>query len=250
MKKEYLWRVMMKNVCFGLFGIGSLVFSILVFPLMQVFIPNKQKRDEKMRKTIRFSFDSFVHLMQFLKLITVSWNNKVSILSEDSGYIIIANHPSLIDIIILISRIPRGDCIVKHSLFRIPFIGGIVNRLYISNNLDGETLLNTCSRRLEAGNTMIIFPEGTRNQGAGIGEVKRGAARIALHSNQRIIPIRIETSNTKGLRKGDGMFTFKEKGPIDYKINIGDYIYSHDYKDMQPSLAARKLTNEITKAIS
>ena len=250
MNQTYFWRILMKNVCFGIFGLGAIILSLVIFPLMHVFIPDIRKRDENMRKTIHIFFNTFVVLMQFLRLIKVTWNDKASILPEDSGCIITANHPSLIDIVILISRIPKGDCIVKHNLFQIPFIRGVVSRLYISNHLEGEVLINACTRSLEAGNTLIIFPEGTRNQGSGLGEIKRGAAWIALRSNQKIFPIHIETNDARGLRKGDGVFTYNKKGPIDYRINVGDYISSHNYGGIRQSQAARKLTNEIAKAIS
>lgn len=80
------------------------------------------------------------------------------------GQMIIANHPSLIDVVFLIGLVRRANCVVKKSLWENPFTRGPLRSTeYISN--DGSMdMLDAAANALQSGQTLIIFPEGTRTQ--------------------------------------------------------------------------------------
>ena len=91
---------------------------------------------------------------------------------------IIANHPSLLDVAFLISQIDNTSCIIKHGLTRNPFTRGPVTAAgYISND-ESADMLNRASA-LRGGQTLIVFPEGTRTTGD-MPRFHRGACAIAL----------------------------------------------------------------------
>ena len=92
----------------------------------------------------------------------------------------LANHPSLIDVVVLISIIPNADCVVKAHLFKNPFLRGVVKNTGYISNADPEGLLVDCKKSLAAGNNLIIFPEGTRTKVGQAVKFQRGAANIAL----------------------------------------------------------------------
>jgi 1-acyl-sn-glycerol-3-phosphate acyltransferase len=105
------------------------------------------------------------------------------------GQLIIANHPTLVDIVFLISRINQASCIVKAKLWHNPFMRGpIVNAGYISNG-DPEHMIAECVARLRSGGSMIIFPEGTRSLLGKPYHFQRGAAVIALEANAIVTPV-------------------------------------------------------------
>jgi 1-acyl-sn-glycerol-3-phosphate acyltransferase len=82
---------------------------------------------------------------------------------RDRGYLVVANHPTLIDIVFLIGFFEGADCVVKAGVLRNPFWGILVRAAdYVSNDNPAE-LLNEAARRLQAGRTVVIFPEGTRS---------------------------------------------------------------------------------------
>ncbi len=79
------------------------------------------------------------------------------------GQLIIANHPTLIDIAFQISRIKQANCIVKENLLRNPFMRGpILKAGYISNGLP-KKMMAECVEWLQSGGAMIVFPKGTRS---------------------------------------------------------------------------------------
>ena len=204
----------MKTLCFALFGIGSLILGSLLFPPV-IFLFRKNRRSGRiMRRIISLAFSGFSLLMQVLGLVRVQWTGKLETAVSGGGKLVIANHPSLLDIVFIMSRLTNADCIVKGALFRFPLVRLVVRKLYISNELEGEEMLKACRDSLSAGNNLVIFPEGTRSRGPALNPVKRGAARIALYAECDTVPIRIESPDAIGLRKGDRFFSFNPEGPI------------------------------------
>ena len=82
---------------------------------------------------------------------------------QRDGLLVLANHPTLIDVVCLISLLPNADCVVKRAVARNPFMRGPVRAAgYISND-DGAGLVDDCVAAVHAGGTLVIFPEGTRS---------------------------------------------------------------------------------------
>jgi len=190
-KINYIWRIIATGFCFLCFGFGGLFLSVLVFPLQCLFIPNLDKRKVTARKTVHYSFKFFVSMMQFFGVF--DFNTKKIIETKDiQGQLILANHPSLIDVVVLISIIPNADCVVKAHLFKNPFIRGVVKNTGYISNADPEGLLADCKNSLEAGNNLIIFPEGTRTKPGEKITFQRGAANIALRCQANITAILIK----------------------------------------------------------
>jgi 1-acyl-sn-glycerol-3-phosphate acyltransferase len=77
--------------------------------------------------------------------------------------VVVANHPSLLDITVLLSLIPNGDCIVNAKLFTIPVVRHVVSRLFIPNSL---TFRRSSTRAAfpRRGLLLVIFPEGSRTR--------------------------------------------------------------------------------------
>ncbi|WP_369678325.1 lysophospholipid acyltransferase family protein, partial [Enterococcus faecium] len=89
---------------------------------------------------------------------------KLDTIKNAKGQLIIANHPSLIDVVVLISIVRNADCVVKADLWKNPFLKGVVKATgYINNDADPEYFLNQCQQSFARGNNLIVFPEGTRS---------------------------------------------------------------------------------------
>lgn len=82
---------------------------------------------------------------------------------EPGGLIIAANHPSLLDALIIIARVPRTVCIMKASLMDNVFLGaGARLARYIAND-SPRHMIRGAVERLKAGDHLVLFPEGTRS---------------------------------------------------------------------------------------
>lgn len=107
---------------------------------------------------------------------------------DHPGELVIANHPSLIDIVFLISVLPDAKCIVKSELLKNPVMWGPVTCTGYIPNVDAEQLLRDCVDSLQSGSSLVIFPEGSRTVSGHPLRFKRGGAHIAINSG---CPIRL-----------------------------------------------------------
>ena len=99
------------------------------------------------------------------------------------GTIIVANHPTILDYVLTASMLPEMDCLVKASLRHNFFLKHVIRAAdYMSNDGSLETL-EEITRRLEAGENILIFPEGTRTRAGVPMKLKRGVAHAALRTD-------------------------------------------------------------------
>lgn len=183
------WRVIATGISFATFGVGGLALRLLFFPLLSLLVRNKPRRTRLARLAVHHSFRFFVGLMRFLGCLDYRIEG-VEKLSRP-GLLILANHPTLIDVVFLISLVPNADCVVKASLANNPFMRGPIEATGYLCNDSGPELVEACIASVKAGNNLIIFPEGTRTPESGAMKLQRGAANIAVRGPCDITPVTI-----------------------------------------------------------
>ena len=132
-----------------------------------------------MRNIVSLSFRFFMHLMHYLGVIKFSKYNTQS-LYEDSSCLLIANHPTLIDVVSIIAYCPNACCIVKENLWQNKFMNKVLKSVGYIPNIDPSDLLDKCKKAVASGDVLIIFPEGTRTTPGEDLVFQRGASHIAL----------------------------------------------------------------------
>jgi len=162
-----------------------------------------------------------------------------------SGKLVIANHPSLIDVVVLISLIENADCVVKAGLWKNPFLKGVVsNTGYLNNEKDPETFLNDCKNTFEEGNNLVVFPEGTRSTKDNPLKFKRGAANIAIRANVDIVPIVLSVTPTT-LTKELAWYQIPDKR-FTVKLIVNPVLSTEKYKGTESvSNTVRELTRDL-----
>ena len=201
LKINYLWRVIATGFCVSIFGLGGVFFTRFVFPLQRLIYRDNEVRKIKARRLVHYSFKFFVKTISAVGVFSFNLHDQEKF-KNLSGQLVLANHPSLIDVVVLISMIPRADCVVKAHLFKNPFMRGVItNTGYISNQ-DPDGLLEDCKKSLERGNNLIVFPEGTRSVPGQKLAFKRGAANIALRCNTPVT-LALISMNPSSLTKAE-----------------------------------------------
>lgn len=139
---------------------------------------------------------------------------------RDAGPLIIApNHPSLIDAVLVISRLPDIVCITKAGLFDSVFLGiGMRLAGYVRNDPPLHTV-KAARARLRAGKQLLVFPEGTRTIRQPVNPLKPGLALMARQARVPVQTIFIETS-CDFLAKGRPLFALPPL-PLVYRIRLG-----------------------------
>jgi 1-acyl-sn-glycerol-3-phosphate acyltransferase len=184
----YYWRLAATGGCFAAFGVGGVLLSTLVFPTLRL-LPGRN-RSSRARWLIHKSFGLFMRLMQAVGIMRFEVIG-ADRLRDCRNTLVLANHPTLIDIVALVSLMPAASCVVKRSLWKNPFLGGVVRAAGYISNSEPEKLIEDCAQDLAAGNALVIFPEGTRSVPGKPLHFLRGAAYIALESGIPILPVLI-----------------------------------------------------------
>ncbi|WP_199609023.1 lysophospholipid acyltransferase family protein [Flocculibacter collagenilyticus] len=218
-KINYVWRVFATGLCFSVFGIGGLFLTLFVFPVQRLLCRHDHDRKALARKTVHYSFKFFIGLMQLTGVSNFIIERK-EYLQQLDGHLVMANHPSLIDVVVLISIIPNADCVVKAHLFKNPFMRGVIKNTGYISNADPEGLLADCKASLEAGNNLIIFPEGTRTTPGEEMRFQRGAANIALRCNAKLTSLLIKVHPTT-LTKMEKWYQIPEKR-FEFNLQIAE----------------------------
>jgi len=201
----YAYRVLAKWFSFFFFGLCSLILGTSVLPVMRLILHPKGKFQKYGRRFVSRFFRFFISLMHTLRIVDIEVDGREKYRNLSSR-IIVANHPSLLDVVMLISLIPNADCVVN-SYLNHNILRGVVRQLYILNSREVEDIFRACTESLREGNCLVVFPEGTRTPRVGRNILKKGAARIALAAGYSIVPVHIGGTDKFGLGK-------KDHGPV------------------------------------
>jgi len=234
---NYYWRLFATGLSFSIFGIGGFLLWVVVFPLLNVISGSQAQKIKRSQKCVHYSFYVFIGLMHRIGIMTYEITGLEKL--NRPGQLIVANHPTLIDIVFLISRIPAANCIVKEKLWHNPFTKGpIINAGYISNG-DPEKMIKDCVACLQNGGTMIIFPEGTRSIPDQAYKFQRGAAAIALQANAIVTPVTL-TCVPGTLTKAEKWYQIPKRR-FHLAMHAGDDMVLDDFQAIKPgSLAVRR----------
>lgn len=110
------------------------------------------------------------------------------------AYVMVANHQSMADILILFRTFLHFKWVSKKSLFKVPLLGW---NMWLNGYLgiergdekSREVLINKAKQWLRMGSSILFFPEGTRSKDGKLQPFKPGAFRLALETGHDILPI-------------------------------------------------------------
>ncbi|MFC4160456.1 lysophospholipid acyltransferase family protein [Chitinimonas lacunae] len=242
------WRVIATAIAFSTFGLGGLLLRLVYFPLLQWLVRQPARRATLSRRAVHRAFRLFIELMRVLGILRYRIEGVERL--QRPGLLILANHPTLIDVVFLISLVSNADCVVKASLARNPFTRGPVRATgYICND-SGVGLVEDCIASVRAGSNLIIFPEGTRSVPGQPLRLQRGAANIAVRGQLPITPVRIRCE-PPSLTKGLPWWQVPPRR-MQFTIVVEDDIAIEPFLDRPDgeALAARELTRYLTDYFS
>lgn len=243
----YVWRICAKIFSFALFGSGALLLGIITFPLMKILWPKKKDFQKHARVLVSVLFRFFIFVMKTLRVCQLNVEGKEKLKSL-GGCVVVANHPSLLDVVMLISLIPNADCIVNSSLKR-NILMSVIAYLYITNDVEHEELIEKCCETIKAGNVLIIFPEGTRSKPEGQNQYKKGAARISVAARCPVVPVFIGGNDKLGLRKKDPMLLYNHSECYRYDLYVKPEILPDEYLELPGPAAAKHITEKMHEAL-
>lgn len=164
------------------------------------------------------------HFRGFLALLRTSGLVHIDLAALDQlrgepSIIIAPNHPSLLDAVFVISRLPQTACIMKAGIWDNFFLGGGARLSGYIRNDAPISLVRQSVDELNAGHQLLVFPEGTRTREPPINAFKGGFALMAKKSGAAAQTVFIET-NSAFLCKGWPLLR-KPDFPLFYRARLG-----------------------------
>jgi 1-acyl-sn-glycerol-3-phosphate acyltransferase len=239
-RDAYYWRLLATALSFALFGVAGLCLRLMIFPLLSCLPGDARSHRQRARRTIGQLFWLFIRIMARTGVLTYEIQGAEKL--GRPGQMIIANHPSLIDVVFLIGLVRDANCVVKQSLWQNPFTRGPVRSAdYISN--DGSMdMLDTAAAALQSGQTLIIFPEGTRTPPGQVPAFHRGAAAIALRGAKLVTPVTIQVRPST-LTKAEPWYRIPQRR-VHFSLRVCADIDPQAFAALGPApMASRKLND-------
>ncbi|MBP0591448.1 1-acyl-sn-glycerol-3-phosphate acyltransferase [Paraburkholderia sp. LEh10] len=248
---DYHWRLVATALAFTAFGICGLGFSLILFPLAWLW-PHRASKQRAIAGIIHAFFRALVAVLQRAGVMELDVRGADALRRRrGEPAIVVANHPTWLDVMVLLSLTPRACCVVKSAHWSNPFFWGVVRAAQYVSNADPVELVDAGSRQLACGATMIIFPEGTRSPARNrMHAFSRGFAHMALKSGAPIVPVLMDCDPpafTKGMR----WYNVPARA-FRMRVNVLAPVGAHELaaRDAPPALAARTVTSAIEAHIT
>jgi 1-acyl-sn-glycerol-3-phosphate acyltransferase len=175
----------LRDVAYGIYSWGALLVAVTPALLCLVVTPGRTRR----RRVTRWFARAFFLLIG--SPIRIEGDTGL----PDSACVVVANHSSYLDGIILTAALPaRFTFVIKHEMARYPFAGFLLRRIgsEFVNRGDGRQK-NQVTRRLfkaaESGDALAFFPEGTFVASRGLRRFQPGAFAAARRSGLPVVPV-------------------------------------------------------------
>ena len=243
---NYLWRLAATAFCFAVFGLGGLLVPLVATPFLYLLPGSAADRQRRARRLVHWLFRAFAGLMTGLGV--MSWQVEGLEKLNRRGLLVLANHPTLIDVVLLVALIPNANCIVKSRLLNNPAMRGLIGLAgYITNDRGGN-LLDQAASSLAAGDVLVAFPEGTRSREGSLLHLQRGAANVAVRCQVPVTPVVIHCSPPT-LSKEHKWYHIPER-PFVMSFSVKDDIAITPYLDCPAPLGSRRLTSTLEQLFS
>ena len=223
---------------FILFGVAGVLFKIALLPYTLKSTRGDVPRQLAARRMIGRVWRFFVGYLQWSGVLSVTFRGAEKL--GRGGQLILANHPSLLDVVLLVSHAPASNVLVKKDLVRNPSMSSQIRAAGYIPNDESMEMLEEIEAVFQSGQSLLIFPEGTRTGWDGQVKMHRGAVSIGLRSAKVITPVVIKM-NPPNFKKGQPWYKIPPR-KIHYEITVGDDIRPEDWLAEKPlPIAARRL---------
>jgi 1-acyl-sn-glycerol-3-phosphate acyltransferase len=224
-----------------MFGVGGLLFSLLLlFPLSKSFA----------RRILRALFRFFVWAGELVGLFRVEASPEDRRrLKSVSGAVVVSNHQTLIDAVILLSMLGDSVCVTKEAVNRNLFMRVVARKILVVN--DGPvSVVRSAARYLSEGVNVVVFPEGTRTPADAPEHVfHRGSALIAMQAGAPVELVFMDC-DMKILAKGQPWWDVGDRTAV-YAIRCRGRMESAGFQNCEGSAkeAAARLTDHMRRGV-
>ena len=235
----------MARIGSSLFWLFMVVSSLLLFPIAIVIWLLTVAFDPKLRVLHRFTcfWASLYTWLNPVWRVRISGRERIR---PDVAYVMVANHQSLVDILVLFRLFVHFKWVSKIENFRVPVIGWnmALNRyikLRRGDRASVDQMMVACEQALTSGNSIMMFPEGSRSHDGKLKDFKRGAFTLAKKVGVPLLPIIVQGTARALPKRG-----FVLHGHHDIRVRVLDEIPHASFADKP----VETLTDEVRALIA
>src|SRR5271154_1467855 len=107
---SYVWRLFWTLVAVAILTVSGFLFAITLIPLATLLVRDEQERNRRALLIIRESFRVYIAMLRVMGIVKLAVVGGAK-LANCRGKVIIANHPTLLDIVLLASIVPDTKCV-------------------------------------------------------------------------------------------------------------------------------------------
>ena len=170
------------------------------------------------RKLVSAVFRGYLGLLVFMGACRFDLA-ELDALRASPAMIIAPNHPSLLDAVMILSRLPDAGCIMKAELVNSLFFGVGARLTGYIRNTPLRTMVQLAVGELHQGSHLLLFPEGTRSTRFPVNAMQGTTGLIAKNAGVSVQTVFIET-NSGFVGKGWSL-RWTPKMPITYRVRLG-----------------------------
>lgn len=212
-------RALYERAAFALalavFGAGGVLYTVVGAPLHLVLPRRAGARLGQRVMTGLFRF--FLGLLERLGLARVDLGALDALRGE--AVVIAPNHPTLLDAVLVVSRLPNVVCVMKAGILDNVFLGGGARLAgYLPSDAPRD-MIRGAAAALRAGQHVLVFPEGTRTVRAPVNALKGSVAPIARRAGVPVQTVLID-ARSRYLSKGWPLLR-RPEFPVEFRVRLG-----------------------------
>lgn len=208
----------MTGLSFFSFGVGAFIVGALLLPIVRLIPAAQDVKRRRARAVMSAGLRLFIGFMRRGGVLTYEFHGRDRL--GRPGQLVVANHPTLIDVVFLLAFMPAASCVVKKGMWRHPLTRLAVTLAEFIPNDDTAGMIEGAARALKEQQALIIFPEGTRTRPNQPMVFHRGAANVALRAAAVVTPVYIRCEPTT-LTKSEPWYRIPARRPH-FLLSVGD----------------------------
>jgi 1-acyl-sn-glycerol-3-phosphate acyltransferase len=250
MRTQFASALQIARVAVGLviFGVCAPLLGLVALPAACVMTRDRLEREVWMQRAVHHAARIYLRLIERIGALQVVGYG-VERLRDVGPHLVVANHPTLIDVVVLLASMPQADCIVSKERANNILLRGLIRSCGYLRNDGGIAIVDECADRLRAGRSLLVFPEGTRSPNRGLRRLHRGAAHIALRAPCELLPVTI-TCNPPMLGKERKWYDLGDRASR-MMVVVREPIATRSLLDSGVAfpVAARRLTSQLRESL-
>ncbi|MBC7172667.1 MAG: 1-acyl-sn-glycerol-3-phosphate acyltransferase [Polyangiaceae bacterium] len=238
----HAFKVLRGALVFTAFYCSGAFYGLVLLPLVSLFIREPVAQMRRCQYLVSTAFRWTLDLLRFCRIVDFD-SRRIDATLPKGPCLLIANHPSTIDVVAVLSVFREASVVVKRKIWDDRFLRYLFRYCGHIDGGDGSleaniAVLEGVKERLAQGFPVVIFPEGGRSPAGGLATMHKGAFSIASTIGIDLIPLVIEC-DPPALHKDAPWHALPEQ-PVRYTVRMLPPVRG-------ANSTARKLQREVTE---